>query len=158
MAFFRTFAKLLTCNGPDLILKSAVQSPASGTSGEELWISCFLSQPVVTKQGGKLHKNWARKVTRHRKFKLFFRFLSKILIWRYLEVRQRQTSRLSLQWSQYSFFDDYLQYHLKQKWVAWSQEQWWVNIKKWTWTDIRIYSDSTLCTKQIYKYIWMPHI
>ena len=51
-----------------------MQSPCSAPSGSDLGISCFLSQPVVTKQGGKLHKNRARKVTRHRKFKLSLGF------------------------------------------------------------------------------------
>ena len=70
MAFARPFADLWTRSSPDLILYSAVQSPFSGPSGGDLWISCFLSQPVVTKQGRKLHKNKVHKVAKHRKFKL----------------------------------------------------------------------------------------
>ena len=36
--------------------------------------------------------------------------------------------------------------------------QWWANIIKWTQTNIRIYSDATLCTEQISEYIWKQHI
>ena len=36
--------------------------------------------------------------------------------------------------------------------------QWWANIIKLTQTNIQIYSDAVLCTKQISEYIWMPHI
>ena len=39
-----------------------------------------------------------------------------------------------------------------------SAEQWWANIIKWTRTNIRIYSDATLCTEWISEYIWMQHI
>ena len=74
MAFARPFADLLTSSSPDLILYSAVQSPFSAPSGGDLWISCFLSQPVVTKQGRKLHKNRVHKVAKHRKFKLYLGF------------------------------------------------------------------------------------
>ena len=70
-AFACTFADLRTRSSPDLIQKTAVQSPSSATSGRDLWNSCFLSQLVVTKQGRKLQKNRVPKVTRHRKFKLF---------------------------------------------------------------------------------------
>ena len=51
-----------------------VQSPSSATSGRDLWISCFLSQPLVSKQEGKLLKNRASKLTRYRKFKFSLGF------------------------------------------------------------------------------------
>ena len=38
-----------------------------------------------------------------------------------------------------------------------SWDQWWANIIKWTKTNLWIYSDATLCTDKISKYIWMPH-
>ena len=38
------------------------------------------------------------------------------------------------------------------------QIQWWANIIKWTRMNIRIYSDASLCTKRISKYIRIPYI
>ena len=38
------------------------------------------------------------------------------------------------------------------------KDQWWANIIKWTRTNIRIYSDATLCTEWISEYIRMQHI
>ena len=46
-----------------------------------------------------------------------------------------------------------------QKKAWWySCAQWWANIIKWTRTNIRIYSDATLCTERISKYIRISHI
>ena len=36
--------------------------------------------------------------------------------------------------------------------------QWWANIIKWTWMNIQIYLDGTLCTERMYEYIRMLHI
>ena len=38
------------------------------------------------------------------------------------------------------------------------KQQWWANIMKWTQTNIRIYSDATLCTEWISEHIRMQHI
>ena len=46
---------------------------------------------------------------------------------------------------------------VRERFVTLITNQWW-NIIKWTQTNIRIYSDATLCTEWIFKYIWMQHI
>ena len=48
--------------------------------------------------------------------------------------------------------------HLGEPWAPLEWTQWWANIIKWTWTNIRIYLDATLCTKWISKCIWMQYI
>ena len=61
-----------------------LKQPLAGTS-ESSASSPSTLQPVVTEQRWKLHKNRARKVTRHRKFKLSLGFGQKYLyerIWR----------------------------------------------------------------------------
>ena len=69
-------------------LAGTPESPASSPSA---------LQPVVTEQGRKLYKNMARKVTRHRKFKLSLGFGQKYLykegIWRRDESRHLDVAR-----------------------------------------------------------------
>ena len=48
--------------------------------------------------------------------------------------------------------------HCQVSGVRCQLSQWWANIMKWTWTNIRIYSEATLCTEWISINIYSTNI